>query len=350
MTDKLWTVAEEIASRIRAAPEVVQFARAFDHSQDDLAGRLSELTSRYSPLRASPILIGVRLQKTPIVEELIVSPEDEDWFDVAVRVGTSFLIFIELMRSRLPGYPVLRVPHRRRGSPYLLETDTVIVHHFPWERELNQLGLQLKGATEFNSLFGADPGIGDALESLLSELAVRPSWKRFAQAAGTLSPSDREELTALGKRYAEMVRDEEVDRLAGDGLFARFEYRMAVLEEVVADSSGLSLEYLRSFEEVDQLITVVASFIQRLIIDTSLETLVPARFDLGDAPELIPVDLLVPSLGGFIEPGEVALVEPPRGQAGLVLPQKINFSLQDLSGGRPLEAQLVGYFVPLDSA
>ena len=34
MTDKLWTVAEELASRIRAAPEVVRFARAFDHSKE----------------------------------------------------------------------------------------------------------------------------------------------------------------------------------------------------------------------------------------------------------------------------------------------------------------------------
>ena len=65
MTDKLWTVAEELASRIRAAPEVVRFARAFDHSQGDLAARLSEVTSRYSPLRASPILVGVRLQRFP---------------------------------------------------------------------------------------------------------------------------------------------------------------------------------------------------------------------------------------------------------------------------------------------
>ena len=216
--------------------------------------------------------------------------------------------------------------------------------------ELNQLGLQLKGATEFDSLFGADPGIGDALESLLSELTVRPSWKRFAEAAGKLSGSDREDLTTLGKRFADLVQDEEVDRSAGDGLLARFRYRMAVLEEVVADSSGPSLEYLRSFEEVDQLVTVVASFIQRLIIETSLETLVPARFDLGDAPELLPVDVLVLSLDGFIEPGEVALVQPATGSAGLVLPQKITFSLPDLSGGRPLEAQIVGQFLPLDSA
>ena len=115
-----------------------------------------------------------------------MSPEDEDWFDVAMRVGTSFQILIELMRSRLPGYPVLRVPTGAGDLPTCSRPTPSSSTTFRGTRELNQLGLQLKGATEFDSLFGADPGIGDALESLLSELTVRPSWKRFAEAAGEL--------------------------------------------------------------------------------------------------------------------------------------------------------------------
>lgn len=342
MSDCLWTDAEALADRIRESPEVAAFLQAFDPEQGPLAQKLAEFSGRYSFLRTSPLLVAVRALDLPGVDEYFADEEECEWFELARKIGVSFQILIELVRSRLPAYPVLRVPHCRRGSPYLLGTDGAFVHDFPWDRALKQPSLQLCEPAEFDSLFGSQPGIAAPLAALLADLQERPSWQRFSAAHQALDSSDREQLGDLGKTFAKAVSLEEVRRHSGDGLLAHYQYRLAVLEETLATSSGAAAEYLNAFEEVDQLITIVASYMQKLIVDRGLLAVVPERMDLGFGAEVIPVDLYCDTVEDFFEPGEAILVETSSELRGIAYPETINFSLN-----ADVAARIAGQFVRL---
>src|SRR3954453_4115705 len=73
-------------------------------------------------------------------------------------------------------------------------------------------------------------------------------------------------LTTLGKEFAALVHPEIVAKEAGDLLLTRHEYRVAVREGLVERSSGGARAYLRAFEDVDHLLTMVASFMARMIM------------------------------------------------------------------------------------
>jgi hypothetical protein len=338
-----WDAAEELTGAIRESPFVISFLRAFEagEEEDDLAARLEGIMTTYSFLHTSPLLVAVRLNHLPEVEDLISDAADQGWFHDALTAGTCFQILIEFIRSRLPAYPQIRVPHRRRGSPYLLETSPTFVHHFPWERELSLQGLQFKDAAEIDGLFKTSGKVAEPLRGLLAGLTEMATWKRFESATADLHDADRQELTELGRRFGELVAGEVVDMEGGEFVIARHQYRMAVLEEVVASASERVLEYFRAFEEVDQLISVLASFMQTLIIRSELPTLRPQRVDFGAGLDVVAVGLLDPSFEPAIHPGVAILIEPEAGSRGVVFPEELNFSL----GGSNAATRITGMFV-----
>jgi hypothetical protein len=320
MPDELWRAAVELADAFAEAPKVQSFRRAFrpPTEQDDFRARVSEVTALYSPLRTHSILLGVRMNQLPVTATMLQTPADEAWLKDAVQVGTAFQMVLEFLRSRLPGYPSLRLPHLRNGSPYVPE-DPFFVRGYPWEPEMRRLGLQLQDVPSMAALGGGD--CRDQILNLLYALQERPAWRRFAAARETLTEADHQALSQASRKLSERTKDQSLDEEAGDYLLARYQRREAVLEEVVTGTHGRVAEYLRAFEAIDELITVVAAVVDASVTSDGLLGVHPYRMDVGAGDDLRAVELAVVGDSPMHNPGEVLVVEGPHpALSGVVYP------------------------------
>ena len=324
MAEELWQAAASFAEALRDTPKLRRYRRGFDlcPPDDDFRVRLSRLTGIYSMLRCAPMLLGVRLNQMPDTEQLLQDERDRAWLQDAVEAGTGFAVVIEYLRSRLPGYPSLRVPHLRAGSPHV-QSDPFFVANFPWEPELRQLGLQLQSAPDM-SVMGGEDDCGEQIGACLNALQLRPEWGRFADARSALSGTDFASLSTLGKGFAERVSDTSIDEAAGELLIDRFRYRTAVLKDVVASCSGAVAEYLTAFEALDELMAFLVSFMETLMTSDGLLEVTPYRMDVGAGPGLRSVVLATRGDAPLHNPGEVLQAQGPHpSMTGLVYPTAI---------------------------
>jgi hypothetical protein len=337
MPDALWQAAIALASELKEAPKFRGFRRAFDLADpdDDFPPRLGELTATYSPLRLHPLLLGDRLNALPATAELLQGDDDMAWLEDAVECGAAFAVAIEYLRSRLPGYPGLRLPHLRTGSPHVPQ-DPFFVRGFPWDPELRQLGLQLQGPPSMADLGGGD---AQSLQAdLLDALKERPAWTGFAAAYAALSQADLAALAELGRQFVTRVSDDAVDDGAGAYSLARYQYRDAVLAEIVTQAQGSVAEYLQAFEAADELITIVAAFLETVITTDQLLEVEPYRMAVGAGADVRSVDLAVRGDDPMLNPGETLLVRGPHELlTGIVYPTAITHHwgrLDDPGGSR----------------
>lgn len=323
MTSGLWNAAAALADALAATPHFTVFRRAFEDAsrQSSLAHRVGELTARYSPLRSHPELLGVRLNMLPETEQLLLGPADHEWLERAVECGTSVQVLVEALRSRLPRYPMLRVPHLRPGSPHVLDNPFVF-RGFPWDAEIRRMGLQLQPWPTMTALGGGD--LSGLLSDVYAALRVRESWLAFDEAAAALTADDVSALGPLGKEFSALIRPEAVNAEAGDLLLPRHAYRVAALQETVDRATGRVGAYLRAFEDVDELITIVASFMGTQIKNGHLMEMVPRRMALGGGGDVRDVDLVVAGDLPFLSPTEtIVLLTGDETVGGVVYPTSI---------------------------
>jgi hypothetical protein len=336
--DELWSDAAALADAVKNTPKLRSFRRAFavEESGDDLRQRLSTLTAHYSPLRSFPMLLGMRLNSLPATAQLLQSEQDRVWLNDAVEASGAFQVIIEFLRSRLPGYPGLRVPHLRPGSPHVF-SDPFSIQGFPWDPELRRLGLQLKNPPDMAPL-GGNTDCRALLTAVAAGLERRPAWRRFAAAHASLSALDFQELSTLGKTFSASVTEDALTEAAGEYVLDRFRHRVATLHEVVATARQPVSEYLAAFEAVDELITFFAAFVETLLTSDGLLTVEPYRMALGGGADLRPVDLAIRGDDPFHNPGTVLLVEGPNPVlSGLVYPTAVTHKwgrLDDPDGAR----------------
>jgi hypothetical protein len=345
MTSDVLDAAARLALAIRDMPKVERFLQAFDfQGHRDFASRVNEITVGFSFLQDSPLLLGVRMNHLrPAVESLWESEDDKAWLVTAIDVGHGFQVVIEFVRSRLPGYPMLRVPHRRVGSPYLLGTDPFIVHHFPWDRSLAGLALQQKPPPDLTNFGGALDG-ADLQRELAAALPDLDAWQAFEAASQALTEEDRAALSELGSRVGRAMVQELVKSQAGDRLVAQYAYRMAVLREGVDSTAGRVLGYLRAFEDVDQAITILTDFIQTLIVSGEIRAFKPDRLDLGAGGDFIDADVLIRGDDPFLNLGRVIALDGH--PSGFVHPDLIQHRWKGLSDSSTSTMRIHGKFIP----
>jgi hypothetical protein len=310
MPDELWDKAASVAGLIKGTPQGESFRRAFDlrDEPDDFAIRLSHVTAVYHSLREHPLLLGMRLNHLPDAAVLCADGEDRKWLEDAINVSAGMQMVVEYLRSHLPGYPNLAVPHLRQGSPYRFVSDWVFVNYFPWDAEIEQLTVGLGGAPPDLMNLGGSLDGDKELEGLAQTLIRRPTWGRLVGAWQSLDGRDLRLLDEMGQVFERDVRDEVVDREAGSRSQARFEYRMARLEELVSSAAGPVRQYLDAFERVHDLITVIAGLIETLVTSDGLQPLSPYRMDVGGGDDLRPVTLAAAVENPFINCGQAVFI------------------------------------------
>lgn len=309
MARSVWTIAMELAEDLRETPRMREFRRAFD--EQELRVRLSHLTATYSALREHELLLGVRLNHMgSVIEDWVESDRDRHWLESAIDAGTGFQVAIEYLRSHLPKYPYLQVPHLRRGSPLDFADGPLLIDYFPWQREMRSLEFAPESPPNMERLGGAD-NFTDLLKELAEALGRRESWKRFKTARYAMGEKDWTALKGLSANFSKLMKNDVVNAEAGSYLVEKFAFRMRELTRLVSTSEGAVGDYLTSFEAVHQLITVVAGFMETLIIDGHLPLVEPYRMDIGPGLELRQVEIATRGDDPFQRGGEVLYV---RGQ------------------------------------
>jgi hypothetical protein len=308
MARPIWTTAAEVAEGLRETPRMRNFRQAFE--DQDLRGRLSELTAIYSALREHEILVGIRLnQMGSVVESWAQSEEDRTWMEDAVESGRGFQFAIEYLRSYLPRYPYPRVPHLRRGSPLDFCDGPLLVDYFPWDREIRAVRIEPDKPPQLSRLGGGD--FTDLLRELAGGLKERDSWIRFTAARDAMGEPDWDALNRISSDFSARVKREVVDAEAGHYLVDRFAYRMRELRRAVESTDGQVRQYLAAFEAVHELITVVAGFMETLIIKGHLPLITPYRMDIGSGNDLRRAELATLGDDPFHSGGGVLFVQGP---------------------------------------
>ncbi len=185
-----WDHVCEFGVALKESSKAIRVRRAFDlaSEDDDLRVRLSGVTGRYSPVRQHPLLMALQLGQAGATDALVGSSEDEHWLQDAAELAALFSTAVEFLRSRIPGYPSLRVPHVRAGSPHVYG-DPFFVAGFPWEAGMLRMGLQLQSAPELAEALESDRPIGALLQAAVADLEASATWGASPLRAAPCSPT-----------------------------------------------------------------------------------------------------------------------------------------------------------------
>jgi hypothetical protein len=150
----------------------------------------------------------------------------------------------------------------------------------------------------------------------------------------------------MGRTFAAAVKQEVVKAEAGDLLLAQYQYRSAVLEELVEAAQGRAKEYLLAFEGIDSLMAIVAGLIETLVITDHLRTIDPDRLDLSGGDEVSRVNFKVSPDPLVLDPGRVVRVAGDSIPEGLVLIEGLSHSFS-FGENENSSAEINGRFIAL---
>jgi hypothetical protein len=316
-----------LATEMGERSGVRQFQAGFAH--DNPVGRaVNEVVVRMSILGQDPILLGLRLEKLDEKGVILSAAGGERWLDAADAIARYAVVATEHIRSRLPGYPILRVPHVIDGSPHVYDNPFLFAG-FPWFPELRAAGFQMAPVPPDQGL-GEGPSTAGTLVDLRDALAQSEPWKLFAERAAALTPDARSELTAVRRRFAESVNEDAL--MAQAGLLGQHAYKRAMLAEAIESSSGDAHQYLAAFSSVNEAIDMAMAVVGTAVTYGDLKKITPYRMDVGAPGWSRDVELATTDTDYFGSPGNMLLVDHPEpALAGLMYPTSVTHYLD---GGR----------------
>jgi hypothetical protein len=322
-----WTNFCSFAQAVKEAPKVVRVRKAFDLADPakPLRRELSEITAMASPVRQHPLLMGYQLARLPPIQAFVENEEHEKWLRDLNDVGGALTVAIEFIRSRIPGYPSLRVPHLRTGSPYTY-AETFLVAGFPWDAELRRMGLQLQGPPPVGQILESQADFAGLLNAAADELNASNASASFVDARAAMQPADWDQLREIGRTLAGRVADDAVTAAAGDFLLQRFQYRSAILEQLVSEADGRARTYMDAFEDLNELLNVAAALVETTVVSAGLFSVQPMQLVLGAGDELRPAYFVTLDADPFLHPGSIFhLAGPAPSVTGFVYTRAVTF-------------------------
>lgn len=267
MSDDLWAYAEAIARELARDPMVTAVRDAFaagDRWHPGRQGRrgwqgvLDQSLNMFgSQMRSMPLQVGKYLAYVPMVEGIVNDPSGRQWFEKVNELANTQHSRVELLRSRLPGYPFLRVPHLLPAGP--LGGRDVEFGSYLWERGVRRMGLQL-----VDTLPDANQQIQGAINGLARALSLTEEWEGFSSARARLDEDDKAALSEVGRWMTETIADERIEEIRS--LLARGAARRGVLGRAVARLPERARGYCLAFEQVNALIDAVMCVAERVSV------------------------------------------------------------------------------------
>jgi hypothetical protein len=232
------------------------------------------------------------------------------------------------LRSRLPGYPGLRVP-QIAAQATRVAGDGFWDSDFPWLQSAREQRFQLQGPPPLEralELPDNDHEAYDALADLLDALKSCPPWREFAAVRASLSDAESEELRERLRAFRAALAPDRVAHIAGTNASRIRELRFAELAAVKRSASAGVSAYYRAFETVDEIISTVAVILNIRLAGREIAEIRLLAADWGPPAPLRRVRVVATDVGPFIQPLEaLALRTSIPTVSGVVVAHNISY-------------------------
>lgn len=294
--ERLWRAVEDQAKVWQDVDVVEAFSAALPRNASDQGSGLPRLLQELDaagawvnsrPLRAASSVKMLLGQPRPLIP---TGPSSElnKWLDLARPVEAALVRNVAWLRSRLPGYPTIRLPQLEPNAP--LTTDE-FSWRLPWLPPQLRRGLQFQAGPGLGPALGTSSGMGWALDNasrrVAGALRQTEEWNAFESARRDLDEGSASEVTAARRVVRTRLHPQAVDAHEPKLALRRDAYRQAVVAEEITHLVGSARRYCDTFDAVDSLIEDSASEVFGQLVAYGPPQLEPQPVDLavqGGAP------------------------------------------------------------------
>jgi hypothetical protein len=265
----LWQAIRDLADTWTGLPLVRRFAgllpRNAPQRSSGIPGRLQEMEAGGAGISEHPLRVTRTMQlfqQMPSLSSQMqpASQEWDAWLDTARRAEAAHRLTVAWLRSRTPGYPNLPAPQLAPGAPL-----TAGDHDFrlTWTRQERAQGLQFQNPPpQIDQLLEATPTqqqqISHGMRAVAAAFERTEPWTRLDAATASLTDAARGDLAEARAEIARRLRDAEIDTHS-QLVLARFNFRVAVLADVLTGLFGAASDYATAFGAVNDLLETAAS-------------------------------------------------------------------------------------------
>lgn len=267
---QLWRSTLELSDLWSKAPIIHEYSEVLIDSRtagSDKGGIAAHLRGTYAGLdalqphvlRQYSLLSMVRSQVPAIVPGMNwEDPELPAFMERARLAESAYLTTLQWIRSRIPGYPSIKVPQLAKGSPLRTEEFT---WRAPWlTKEFPGIQYSLKPPEEIGRNLGnasLSRMLQDAAFELVAALRRSDHWAVYTEALAQLNSTDKNVLNESVRLCAARLRSDAIDQHEPQNVLRRYAYRSAVVSEALAELPAGAGAYAHAFQELDYVLRTV---------------------------------------------------------------------------------------------
>lgn len=259
-SNEVWQATVELADVWRGSSLVDAFRKLLPRNNDQPDGipeALRNLDAGARVVSEEPLLThkwGVLAQQLPFVDQS--APALARFLERVATIGGKAECGVAWIRSRIPGYPQIPVPHLAHGTHL---TCSEVRPGLGWRREALLAGLQYESAPRDAGVFRESfRDYVSAMTGLVKALEATVEWCRYSELLDDLSPEGARSLRDVRRELAPMLEHSAIGEHAQDGMLNRFAYRRDRVSDVVASLPEDARNLSNAFEELDELIELVS--------------------------------------------------------------------------------------------
>lgn len=270
----LWRTVWRFADVWSETPLVKTFAATLPRNQglQNRGDRATGIPALLQHLEMSagmmmkPLMFGSRvpvLLDQPLISRSAPAVDQGEvarWLTMASRIEAAHQMTLAWLRSRLAGYPILRAPQLAPGTPL---TTFEMTNHYIWTKQelsgaLNQMAAPPGAPDLLGANANASQELDQAARDLVKSLEGSSAWIRFHDSLDELDEAAKVALREARRGLTERLSEEAVDAHEERLALPRAEYRGHTTAEVVDSLTGSAREYAVAFNDVHELLTLVA--------------------------------------------------------------------------------------------
>ena len=258
--EEIWKAARDVGKAISLSENARRLASGLPSSNSSrwtqVAREVNNVAAGYGTLQIQPLILGQSLKRLGSVGDILAVEDGPAFLAAAEGVSRSASLIVEWVRSRMPGYPRMLVPHVDSAGP-VSERMVLPGSRFPWTHELRGLGLH--GTSDPIDLlkgFGADtpPELRDHVLRLAFELGRCERWREFAYKRANLSEPAVMSLRSVRQEFWDRTSDDRLREETGDTVMRRSQYVHQVLAELARILPEEARALWDAFLSVDELL------------------------------------------------------------------------------------------------
>lgn len=290
----VWKAVRDLARTWAETPTVSRMvAHLPDNAKDQrgttaatVASLLQGLRAGYGGLFNRPLLLGTAVPF--ILQQPLGFPPGprvsetnyQQWLTTAKATDQAHRVTVAWLRSRLPGYPILRAPQLARGTSYTTE-------HF--STRITWIGEELGAGLQFTDTPPRVPQLLEATDAqsellnkqtrlLATALRGTPEWKTFTSRQRQLTSTDKAALQSCKRLIGQRIGETDDE---GGNLFDDDARRQHHTKRTIDELAGPARAYAYAFDTASALIERTAGDIfGQLVAYGDPATITSAKIDI----------------------------------------------------------------------